>query len=192
TDTDLEFVHRKLADGDLYFVANRKDRIERVDATFRVKGKAPELWRAETGSTEPASYKVNDGQTTITLELEPYGTVFVVFRKPTKTTSRTVPAQVETNLSTVEGAWTVSFQPDRGAPDSITLDSLSAWNENSDPGVKYFSGTWTYTKSIDAPVSWFQNGSHIWIDLGSVKNLAEVVVNGKSVAIVWHGPTGWR
>ena len=118
-------------------------------ATERLDQRAPELWRAETGSTEPASYKVNDGQTTIPLELEPYGTVFVVFRKPTKATSRTVPAQVETNLSTVEGAWTVSFQPDRGAPNSITLDDLSAWNENSDPGVKYFSGTGTYIKSID-------------------------------------------
>ena len=39
----IEFVHRKLADGDLYFVANRGDRESSIDATFRVAGKAPEL-----------------------------------------------------------------------------------------------------------------------------------------------------
>ena len=46
SDAKLLFVHRKLGDGDIYFVANRGDRTESVDATFRVTGKAPELWRA--------------------------------------------------------------------------------------------------------------------------------------------------
>ncbi len=52
SDARLLFVHRKLADGDLYFVDNRSDRDETVDATFRVTGKAPELWHAETGKLE--------------------------------------------------------------------------------------------------------------------------------------------
>ena len=89
SDTRLLFVHRKLADGDLYFVDNRNDRDETVDATFRVTGKAPELWHAETGKSEPVSYQIADGRTTVPLHLEPWGTVFVVFRKPTKATSRT-------------------------------------------------------------------------------------------------------
>ena len=84
SDTRLLFVHRKLADGDLYFVDNRNDRDETVDATFRVTGKAPELWHPETGKTEPASYQIADGRTTVPLHLEPWGTVFVVFRKPTR------------------------------------------------------------------------------------------------------------
>jgi hypothetical protein len=54
--------------------------------------------------------------------------------------------------------------------------------------VKYFSGTGTYTRTIQAPVGWFKNGARIWIDLGDVKNLAEVTVNGKSLAVVWHAP----
>ena len=81
SDARLLFVHRKLADGDLYFVDNRSDRDEKLDATFRVTGKAPELWHAETGKTEPASYRIADGRTTVPLKLEPWGTVFVVFRK---------------------------------------------------------------------------------------------------------------
>ena len=140
SDTRLLFVHRRLADGDLYFVDNRNDRDETVDATFRVTGKAPELWHAETGKAEPASYKIADGRTTVPLHLEPWGTVFVVFRKPTKATSRTLPKMVETGLATVEGAWNVSFQPGRGAPASITLDKLISWSDSTDAGVKYFSG----------------------------------------------------
>jgi hypothetical protein len=188
SDTRLEFVHRKLADADLYFVDNRSDKGASVDATFRVAGKAPELWRAENGSSEPATFNIADGRTTVPLKLEPWGTVFVVFRKPTKETTFTVPVKTETQVATVEGPWSVSFQPGRGAPASITLDTLSSWSDNQDTGVKYFSGAGTYTRTIDASPDWFKNGAHVWIDLGDVKNLAEVTVNGKSLGIVWHAP----
>jgi hypothetical protein len=54
--------------------------------------------------------------------------------------------------------------------------------------VKYFSGTGTYKKTIQATATWFKNGAQIWLDLGSVKNLAEVAVNGKSFGVVWKMP----
>ncbi len=56
------------------------------------------------------------------------------------------------------------------------------------PGVKYFSGTGTYTLNIEAPDNWFNSGNELWLDLGEVKNLAEVLVNGKSLGIVWKKP----
>jgi hypothetical protein len=188
SDTRLLFVHRKLADGDLYFVDNRNDRGEAVDATFRVTGKAPELWHADTGRTEPASFRIANGLTTVPLKLEPWGAVFVVFRKATMETARALPARIETEVATVSGSWKVDFQPNRGAPPSITLDKLSSWTENQDAGVKYFSGTGAYTKTIDAKADWFTKGAHLWIDLGEVRNLAEVTVNGKPLGIVWHAP----
>jgi hypothetical protein len=188
SDTRILFVHRKLADGDLYFVDNRNERDETVEAAFRVIGKTPELWHAETGKSDPVSYKIVDGRTTVPLHLEPWGTVFVVFRKPTNETSRTLPDVVETQVATLDSPWNVSFQPGRGAPPSIILDKLSSWSDSPDAGVKYFSGTGAYTKTIHAPADWFKKGAHLWIDLGDVKNLAEVTVNGKSLGIVWHAP----
>ena len=188
SDTRLRFVHRKLADGDLYFVDNRNDRDETVDATFRVAGKAAELWHPETGQAEPASYKIAEGRTTVPLHLEPWGTVFVVFRKPTQEASRRLPEVVETELATVEGPWEVAFQPGRGAPASIRLDKLISWSESTDAGVKCFSGAGTYKKSIEASREWFKPGRKLWIDLGEVKNLAELTVNGKSLGIAWHTP----
>jgi hypothetical protein len=187
-DTRILFVHRKLADGDLYFLDNRSDRAEAVDATFRVRGRVPELWYAETGETKPASYKMVNGRTTVPLQFEPWGTVFVVFRKSTNETSRTLPKMQEMDITTIDGPWNVSFQADRGAPPFITLQSLSSWSDSSDNGVKYFSGTGTYTKNVQASADWFKKGSELWIDLGDVKNLAEVTVNGKPLGIVWHAP----
>jgi alpha-L-rhamnosidase len=187
-DTSILFVHRRLPDGDLYYLDNRNDRDEQVEADFRVTGKAPELWHADTGMIEDAAYNTSGGHTTVPLHLEPWGTVFVVFRKSSKADSRTLPKMMETKLDTIEGAWNVSFQSDRGAPPSTTLDKLASWSDNADTGVKYFSGAGTYTKTIQAPGDWFRPGAHLWIDLGDVKNLADVTVNGKPLGIVWHVP----
>ena len=182
------FVHRKLADGDLYFVDNRGDHEVKVDASFRVTGKAPELWHAETGESEPASYKIVDGRTTIPLHLEPWGTVFVVFRKTTQETTRALPTLTESKLADVEGPWTLSFQPGRGAPATVTLGTLSSWSDQVDAGVKYFSGRGNYTKTIDIKADWLRKGVRIWLDLGDVKNLAEVKVNDKPLGVLWHVP----
>ena len=188
SDTNVLFVHRKLSDGDLYYVDNRQDRNEDLDATFRVTGKEAELWHADTGMMEPASFRSADGRTTVSLHLEPWGTVFVVFRKPAKTPSLTLPKITESSIATVEGPWDLSFQPDRGAPAKVTMDKLASWSENSDEGIKYFSGTGTYSKTIQAPPDWFQRGAHLSLDLGEVKNLAEVAVNGKPLGIAWKTP----
>ena len=188
SDTSLLFVHRKLADGDLYYVDNRSDRPETVEADFRVTGKAPELWHADSGTIEDAGYSISGAHTTVPLQLEPWGTVFVVFRKPTQATSRVMPTPTETSLMKVDGPWKVSFQPGRGAPASTTMDTLASWSDSADPGVKYFSGIGTYTRTIDAPAAWFKPGAHLWLQLGDVKNLADVTINGKPLGVVWHIP----
>jgi hypothetical protein len=188
TGANLLFVHRTLPDGEIYWVNNRANRTEDLDAAFRVTGKAAEIWHPDTGKTEPASYKISGGRTTVSLRLEPADAVFVVFRKAAAATSRTVAAPVETSLSTVEGPWELAFQADRGAPARITLDKLSSWHENSDTGVKYFSGTGTYTKTIQAPAGWFKTGTRLLLDLGDTKNLAEVTVNGQPLGVLWKTP----
>jgi hypothetical protein len=78
---DLDFVHRRDGATEIYFVANRRDRAEDAECTFRVSGKAPELWRPDTGEiARLAAYVQKDGRTTVPLHLDPYGSVFVVFR----------------------------------------------------------------------------------------------------------------
>jgi hypothetical protein len=191
-DANLMFVHRKLTDGDLYFVDNRNDRTEDVNATFRVDGKAPELWDAASGQTQPASYSIASGRTTVPIHLEPYGTTFVMFRKPAETAARTLPEEKETVVvggdDSLNKDWAVSFEPSRGAPETAQFDRLISWSESADPGVKYYSGSATYTKTIEVPARVFAPGVHQWLDLGDVENIAEVSVNGKYQGILWKGP----
>ncbi len=191
-NTTLMFVHRKLDDGEVYFVDNRQDRAEDVDATFRVDGKAPELWDPATGAAQPASYSIANGRTKVPLHLDPYGTAFVVFRASAEAATRQLPEPSETALADLDDAlnhnWHVSFEPNMGAPESAEFDRLDSWTENPDSGIKYFSGAATYTKMVEIPADDLKAGVHIWLDLGDVENIAEVAVNGKYLGILWKTP----
>jgi hypothetical protein len=184
---DIPFVHRKLDDGDSYFLVNRNDRTEAIEAHFRVTGKAPQLWHAETGSFEDVSYRIADGGTVVPLTLGAEESVHVVFRKPASASTRTVKAPTLVGLETLDGPWAVAFQQGRGAPASIVMPALAPLDQSSNPGVKYFSGIASYTKSFDAPQAWVP-GRPLTLDLGEVRELAEVRVNGALAGYAWHAP----
>ena len=191
-DTQVMFVHRTMPGADLYFVDNRSDRPLSTEASFLVTGRAAELFHPDTGAVTPAEFRVANGRTSVPLSLEPWGTVFVVFRHPTAETTHTLPHTTETELATLSGPWDVRFE-DRtpkpeGEPKTIHLDQLASWSDSADPGVKYFTGHGTYTKHVDAPADWFHAGAPVMLDLGDVRNLAEVTVNGKPLGIVWKTP----
>ncbi|PYV79708.1 MAG: glycoside hydrolase [Acidobacteria bacterium] len=188
-DTKLVWIHRNSPDADLYFVANQRPHPDNVLASFRVEGKQAELWHPDTGEIEQAEYNIENGRTNVPLHLDPDGSVFVVFRHVATAPLRTLPHPVSTVLVTLQGPWNLGFPPNWGAPSQITLEILSSWTNSSDVGVKYFSGTATYTKQIDAAAAWFQPGAKIVLDLGNVKEIAELSVNGKSVGeILWKPP----
>jgi hypothetical protein len=186
-DSDVLFVHRKLEDGDSYFLANRKDRSETIEGRFRVTGKAPELWRAETGRSEPVSYRIENDETIVPLTLRADESVHVVFRKPARAPAMSIKKLEPVELSALDGAWTVAFQPGRGAPASATLPTLAPLDQHSEPGIKYFSGIATYTKSFTAPRGW-RPGQPLWLDLGEAREVAEVLVNGQTAGYAWHAP----
>ncbi|MCE7796344.1 glycoside hydrolase [Sphingobium sufflavum] len=187
-DSEIPFLHRKLADGDSYFLVNRKERAETVEARFRVTGKAPELWHAETGTSEPVSYRIENGETIVSLTLAAEQSVHVVFRKAAKAEALAIKALVPVERGRIESAWTVHFQPGRSAPTiPVTMATLAPLNGNKDPAIKYFSGVATYANSFATPAGW-KAGQPLWIDLGAVHELAEVWVNGKSAGTVWHAP----
>ena len=80
----LRHIHRAIGDAEVYFVANPEPKNIAATASFRVTGKLPEFWWPDTGRMEPAvAFEEKGGVTTVPLSLEPSGSVFVVFRKPT-------------------------------------------------------------------------------------------------------------
>jgi hypothetical protein len=186
-DAEIPFVHRRLTDGDSYFLANRKDRVEPIEARFRVTGKAPELWHAETGASEPVSYRIENGETLVPLTLAPDESVHVVFRRPAAASALAIKKLVPRELARLDGPWTVAFQPGRGAPATATLASLAPLEQNAVPGIKYFSGIATYSRTFDTPRGW-KAGQPLWLDLGEAREVAEVLVNGLSAGYAWHAP----
>jgi len=82
-DTDIDFIHRTTADGEIYFVRNKKPRWEQVAAVFRVSGRVPEVWDPASGRLGPQYvYDTTTEGISVPLRLAPYGSIFVVFRSP--------------------------------------------------------------------------------------------------------------
>jgi len=187
-DMDLRFAHRRLDDGDIYFVTNQSDRSGPVNASFRVSGRVPELWHAETGKTEPVSYASAGGVTRVSLDLDPYEAVFVVFRRPATEAAKEVAPIETTQLARVQGPWKLSFTPGWNAPAKIEMPSLSSWSTSNDPGIRYYSGTGTYEKTIEVPRGWLASGQRIVLDLGQVGDVADVRIDGKLAGTAWKPP----
>jgi len=180
-------LHRTWAGGDSYFLVNRKDRPESFEAHFRITGKAPQLWHAQTGSFEAVSYRIVGDETIIPLSLAGEESVHVVFAKPATANALAIKKLAPREVAKLDGAWGVAFQPGRGAPASTTLPKLAPLNENADAGVAHFSGVARYTKDFATPKGW-KPGQPLWLNLGAVREMAQVLVNGKDVGTAWHAP----
>jgi hypothetical protein len=88
----------------------------------------------------------------------------------------------------IAGAWTLNFPPNWGAPPSVTLEKLISWTDHTNNGVRYFSGTATYEKDIEISADRLNAGYELWLDLGAVKNLAQVSLNGQDFGVLWKPP----
>lgn len=88
----------------------------------------------------------------------------------------------------ITGSWEIKFPPNLGAPAQVVFDRLMSWTESSEPGVKYFSGTATYVKEIDIPADLADKNTELYLDLGQVKNIAQVYLNGQDLGVLWKPP----
>ena len=132
----------------------------------------------------------SNARTDVPLTLDPYGSTFVVFRRATTATQRTVEPTTRATLLQVQSPWQVTFEPGRGAPEGpVPFESLTSWTRSNDAGVRYFSGTATYVTEVDMPSTAFRPGQRVELDLGAVKEMAEVLVNGQPVGgVLWKPP----
>jgi hypothetical protein len=189
TNTYLSWIHRKTYDTDIYFISNLRNQREEVKMEFRVTGKAPELWHSDTGVIESANYVIRNGITTVAYEFLPEESVFVVFSKPTSVTLHEKPKLINKQVMALNENWSVTFPSGLGAPKNISLNKLMSLTEHAEEGVKYFGGSASYTKEFTLAKKWLTKpGSRFILDLGEVKDIAEVYVNGKPVGTLWKLP----
>ncbi len=241
--TELDYIHRRTDNADIYFVINNKNRWEQVDCVFRVSGKVPELWMPDTGRIQRLPvYQSVKGGTRVTLRLGPAGSVFVVFREKVKENNiiavsrnnksifpvspavkprqarievledcagkvaavardggtyvfetadgKKIKKQIMAPPQPIEisGPWEVNFPYGWGAPPAKTFEKLISWTEDTDEGIKYFSGIAAYRKEFEIGQDFVGSDTKIVLDLGRVRNIAEVYVNGKNLGILWKEP----
>jgi hypothetical protein len=187
-DAKLDWIHRRSGDTDIWFIVNSSGKSFDTEVRFRKTGMEPELWDPSSGEIKSCDYLMVGDKTTVPLHFSEYESVFVVFRKKSEATLVSLKQPEQTLLTTIPGPWEISFPPNMGAPKKVVMDKLESWTLNPDEGIKYFSGTAIYSKSIAAPKSWFQKGTRLILDLGNVGDLAEVNVNGFPAGILWKFP----
>jgi hypothetical protein len=210
SDGRVRYGHRAVNEADVYFIANCEEAERDAVCRFRVSGKSPEWWNPLTGERRALpEWKEKDGRTEIPLRLEPLGSGFVVFREKGSEVGEVHGSEVQgpgvegrtsrvtgrniRDLRTafvLKGPWDVTFDPAWGGPEkAVTFEDLSDWTDQSDPRIRYYSGTAVYRKAFDCTGLRPPNAD-IFLSLGSVKNLASVALNGRDLGTVWCAP--WR
>jgi len=88
----------------------------------------------------------------------------------------------------ITGPWDLRFPPGWGAPEKVNFEKLISWTDSPDQGIKYFSGTAGYLKSFRLPQEFRRKGQRVFLDLGKVAVMAEVLLNGKELGVLWKPP----
>jgi len=235
----FDYVHRAAAGTEIYFVRNTRTEAVQATLSFRVHGRAPELWNPDDGTTAVAAVynETTDGRTGVPLTFPPLSSVFVIFEQPSaphavrierdgspvfpsiregegvfsSDESRivaAVPGAYSTIGSTgarqslkvpaadvdpcIKMSWTLSFPPGWGAPAQVPVERFESWTNSSDPGIRYFSGTATYRATLHIPAGLANPGRQLWLELGQVREIATVRVNGRAVETMWRAPYAAR
>jgi len=181
----MDWIHRRTPDADIYFVVNRADHEVTTDAFFRITGKTPELWDPDSAIiTRPLIHEEQNGMTRVPLTLEPYGSLFVVFRKTSAPAAQPQFVSSEPVLS-ITGPWQVRFLNGMGAPAQTTFEQLQSWTGHADPNIKWYSGSAVYSCDFPIPENLLATKPRLLLDLGDVRELADVKLNGRTLATLW-------
>ncbi|MDE2450062.1 MAG: hypothetical protein KGO22_13895 [Gammaproteobacteria bacterium] len=239
----IEWTHRRMADCDLYFLSNPSPVARRLEVTFRIAGRVPEIWSPDSGNTEtPALWREEEGRTVVPLHLDPCGSTFVLFARPSRGVSHFVAIDPVSRGSdprasvrllesdgrlralvssaghwmltrasgghaplevpqlpeplALRGPWLLTIprqsgtDRDRRAARSVRtrLTDLISWTALSEPQARYFSGTALYRTRFELPAELLGPQRALWLDLGEVREIAAVRLNGAELGVLWKPP----
>ena len=184
---DVRYVHRKLDQGDLYWIANITPEYRNMTVSFRIDGMKPEIWHPDTGKKEEASYHIHDGRTWLDLHFTPDDAQYILFRDPAEKQEQVVPDMTEHQVLNLNGPWEVSFQAKYDAPAPIMMPVLRSLSDYTAEDIRYFSSTATYRCSFEAGED-VVSGDPLYLDLGEVHHMARVKLNGEDLGLAWKTP----
>lgn len=191
--TDFDYIHYIVGTTHIYFISNQTADSKSVTARFRISGYQPELWDVLTGQIRDAkAFGQTDGNTTVPLTFEPYGSVFVVFNQAISENTQGKENHNYPDYETVQeitGPWTVHFDPQQDAPTAVSFPELTDWTVNTDKNIKYYSGKAVYNKTFAVSFT-KQKYMSYFLQLENVKDvgIATVRINGKDKGTLWTKP----
>jgi len=196
--SSIGFVHRRLDDGDLYFLANTSNQPVSVRASFRPAGAHAELWDPFTGKTVGLEFGNN-----IPLDFAPYESR-IVFRSERGLTPPTLQASSTPTIVELASGWNLSYPDGTIGP----VSSFASWSD--DAAHRFYSGSATYTRTIDLSADVASSARSMVLDFGTgtpvripatlpeanmrayldspIREAAEVFINGKLAGYIWHPP----
>ena len=197
----IGFIHRKLAAGDLYFIANTSNQPHHVQATFRHPAKHAEWWDPFTGGIS-----LVENPTTVDLDLQPYESRLIFFTDSEIRVPRAQRTEREgTKAIDLTTDWKVTFSD---ANKTILMPKLHSWSE--DPNFKFYSGRVSYVRTFDLSDEDLKAGVSGVLDFGPgtpieepeplphfsmrayfegpMRDAAEIYINGERAGFVWHPP----
>lgn len=184
--TGIMTTQRHTATHELYFIANTSNEMRAVEGIFRDVRRPPEFWQADSACVAPAPYRRERTGIRVPLRLAPQQSVFVVFPRGAATPGRMARLMEPAPWKTLDSAWQLDFAPGRGAPaGALNVERLQSWTRSATAGIRYFSGTATYRKTFTLGPN---VPTHAILDLGDVRDVARVRLNGRQLGTGWKAP----
>ena len=153
----IGFVHRRLADADVYFLVNTRNERRTVRARFASESPHVELWDPMTGVVE----RLESSSTGVPLTFEPHQSHVIVFRKESGTSARATAVRRERGSIELRSGWTVSVG---ATTHDGTVALPHSWSD--DEPTRFFSGTAIYRRSVDVPAAFRAPGGRVFLDFG--------------------------
>ena len=199
SDGPVRYGHRRTESAHIYFVANTANEKIETSCAFRVRQGVPQLWNPVTAEIRTLPQFSHNGKTTsVPVTFEAHQSFFVIFPRMASTDLPVIAGRRNfphaTPVTTLAGSWDVALDPKWGGPDKVTFNRLQDWTSRAERGIKYYSGIATYRKIFDLPQGAGGRGQEsegkIYLDLGTVHDMARVRLNGKDLGVAWCAP--WR
>ncbi|WP_160115280.1 glycosyl hydrolase [Bryocella elongata] len=186
TSPAVDYIHRRNGSTDIYFIRNTTASAIDTTLTLRVPGGHAQLWDAVTGEAQPLAADSTGQATRVSVHLAAHGSSFVLLDPSFSSPGVPSPHAPSRLIATLQH-WTLSFQQGRGAPvEPQQFNDLQSWSASTTPGIRYFSGTATYTTQFTLSGADASRG--VLLQLTDVHELARVFVNGKLQGTIWAHP----
>lgn len=174
---DVRFLHRELPGCDIYWVNKPDAEFNTVKLSLRSKFRNAQVWDPVTGEMKAVKCTVKNGRACLSLDMKPEDALFVILSSK-KCRVKKDPALTES--LDISKDWNVKFSDSC----SQQMPELGSFTESEDPQVRYFSGTAEYSRTFNLA----RCGSKTVLDLGEVRDIARVYVNGQDCGIIWKYP----